>query len=78
MDEQEFWLVWNPDGVRPPSRQHLNVASASDEAERLAASRPGHNFYVLHAVEVRRAGVVPVEKVALVQRIDPEDDEIPF
>lgn len=77
MDEQEFWLVWNPMGSRPPTYQHLTPEGAGREAERLAAARPGEPFYVLHAVEMRRTADAPVEAVVLTKR-EPPDDEIPF
>lgn len=77
MGEQQFWLVWNPEGQRPPTRQHMSAESAGDEAERLAAHAPGQSFYVLHAVEVRRTAHAPVETIALAEPEEP-DDEIPF
>lgn len=77
MSEQQFWLVWSPEGQRPPTRQHLSADSAGDEAERLASNAPGHSFYVLHAVEVRRTAHAPVETIALAAP-DELDDEIPF
>ena len=73
MGEEEFWLVWNPQGNRPPSRMHISAGSAAREAERLAAQNPGNSFYVLHAIEARRTP--PVEVVVLLKR---EDDGIPF
>lgn len=78
MAEQEFWLVWNPDGQRPPTRQHLSAESAGDEAARLAANKPGEPFYVLHAVEVRRTANAPVETHVLMKREPQDDDDLPF
>lgn len=78
MNEEEFWVVWSPGGVRPPSYQHGSVVSAGREAERLAASKPGEPFYVLHAVELRRVAEAPVEAIVLSKREPPDDDEIPF
>ena len=77
MNEQQFWLVWNPESNRPPTRQHLSAESAGDEADRLAAYAPGQSFYVLHAVEVHRTAHAPVEAIVLTKPDEP-DDEIPF
>lgn len=78
MNEEEFWLVWNPESSRSPSRQHLSAESAGDEATRLADSKPGESFYVLHAIEVRRTAAAPVEAIVLSKREPADDDEIPF
>lgn len=79
MENLEFWLVWNPDGHRPPSYQHTSHKSAAVEAERLAACSPGSSFYVLHAVEMRRTADAPVEALTLLKRPEPDpEDDIPF
>ena len=44
----EFWLVWRADGAAP-TFAHANAYSAKREAERLAASNPGHHFFVLRS-----------------------------
>lgn len=79
-DDYEFWLVWNPNGTRPPHYQHSSAKSAADEAERLAAENQGESFYVLHATEFRRTGHAPVEASVLLLRPDPDpiDDDCPF
>lgn len=78
MNDEEFWLVWSPGGMRPPSHQHVSAESAGREAERLAASKPGESFYVLHAIEMRRVAEAPVEAIVLSKREPSDDDEIPF
>ncbi|MGF6806275.1 hypothetical protein OKW30_001401 [Paraburkholderia sp. Clong3] len=47
--EQKFWIVWCPTGEKPPSYRHLSAGSAVAEAERLAISNPGREFFVLGA-----------------------------
>jgi hypothetical protein len=48
-DFLEFWLVWSPSGMRPPTYRHTTEAAARTEAERLARLRPGAEFFVLRA-----------------------------
>lgn len=45
-----FWCVWSPNG-RNPTVRHPSLESARGEALRLARCNPGHDFYVLHAVD---------------------------
>lgn len=53
-DERDvFWLVWSPTGARPPTYRHENYPDAVREAERLARSAPGQEFYVLAAETMR-------------------------
>lgn len=49
MDENNFWMVWNPQR-QPPSHRHPTRHAAEQEAERLALLQPGHKFYVLEAL----------------------------
>lgn len=44
-----FWLVWSPDGHNPQHR-HATDTLAKQEAERLARSNPGKEFFVLEAL----------------------------
>lgn len=53
--EEQFYLVWNPQGRNPQCR-HSYKDKAKDEAKRLAAQNPGQAFYVLHAISVAKAG----------------------
>lgn len=52
MDEEQFWMVWSPQG-RAPTKVHQTLGSATNEAERLARNNPGNQFYVLQALEMR-------------------------
>lgn len=42
-----FWLVWSPNGDRPPSYRHATEDAALREANRLADRFPGREFYVM-------------------------------
>ena len=42
-----FWLVWSPNGDRPPSVRHPSEDAALQEANRLADAHPGREFYVM-------------------------------
>jgi len=56
---EKFWLVWCPNGLRPPTYRHDTHESAEQEAVRLARLNPGKEFYVLAALKVAVAdGVV--------------------
>lgn len=44
-----FWLVWCPDGKKPPKFEHPTQTSAEKEAVRLA-DKTGLEFYVLEAI----------------------------
>ncbi|MBB4212802.1 hypothetical protein EV659_1185 [Rhodothalassium salexigens DSM 2132] len=68
-----FWLVWNPQGVRPPRYRHTTFAGAKAEAERLVRICPGNEFYVLAAAA--RARRVDVQTDVFIAE---DDDEIPF
>ena len=48
--DQQFFVVWSPTGLKPPSIRHDTFQSAHIEAERLAKSMPGAEFFVLKAV----------------------------
>lgn len=65
-----FWLVWSPDGARPPRIKHESEAAARKEADRLAVSSPGSKFYVLS----------PVCSTVVCQHVREEflDDGVPF
>lgn len=45
-----FWLVWCPDGYRPPKFEHSSKLSAEKEAVRMAGKIPGKEFYVMECV----------------------------
>jgi hypothetical protein len=70
-DDKEFWLIWcrETDPLQPTYR-HLTERSAVLEAERLAANRPGHRFYIAHVTSYRA--------VREMQRVTLEPTDIPF
>ena len=68
MDEQPFFVVWNPSGGNPRYR-HTTERLARHEAIRLARENPGQSFFVLEAKSVSKS-VEPVTTVVF--------DEIPF
>lgn len=70
MSPTKFWLVWSPQGVAPPRHRHATLAAATNEAKRLAAMRPGCEFFVVEAVGCARK--VDVEWA------DITEAEIPF
>ena len=59
-DNEEFWIVWSPEGRHPPSKRYSVDDNARREAERLARECPGHHFYVLRAESV---SVEPVKTI---------------
>lgn len=52
-DERTFWMIWSPSG-HPPTHRHQTYESARVEAERLARSVPGSEFFILQAVGMRQ------------------------
>jgi len=69
MDNEKFWVVWQPESGNPRYR-HATYRAAADEAERLAESAPQHEFFVLEAVS--RSKKVSVLTVPL------GEDVLPF
>lgn len=49
MDEQ-FFIVWNPNGMGPTRYRHETVDSARKEAIRLGTENPGQTFHVLENI----------------------------
>jgi hypothetical protein len=72
MDEDTFFLVWNPEG-RAPTRKHETLDIAIGEARRLASLNQNQKFYVLRAVKRAEAVTVKVSDLR-----DGYDDEIAF
>lgn len=68
-----FWLVWCPDGSKSPSHRHATLHAAQQEAERLARTVPGKQFYVLRTISVSEKPELPP-----ITRAYSADDEIPF
>ncbi|BAO88942.1 DUF2188 domain-containing protein [Caballeronia cordobensis] len=66
---ETFWLVWSPTGHVPPSFRHESRENAIAEAERLARSRVGAEFFVLQATDLRlvdsmiRTSLVPLDEI---------------
>jgi hypothetical protein len=55
-----FYIVWSPTGHTPPQIKHETRPGAVAEAERLARSNPGHDFYVMAASDMR---AVPMKRI---------------
>jgi hypothetical protein len=55
----EFYIVWNPSGNNPQTR-HITQRHATNEAERLARTSPGSEFFVLRAESV---SLVPMQSL---------------
>jgi hypothetical protein len=65
MADTTFWLVWNPDGLRPPQHRHATESLAREEAGRLARLHPNSRFYVLRAIcETHKSDLVTQELAA--------------
>lgn len=47
---EPFWIVWAPQGERPPRVRHSQEHLAEAEAMRLARENPGHDFIVMQSV----------------------------
>jgi hypothetical protein len=71
---EKFWIVWSPQGARPPSFRHATFEAAYGESKRLALQAPGSEFFVLEALGVAKK--VQVEFHAFDGC--PEIDGIPF
>lgn len=69
-DRDKFWIVWSPQGVRPPSRRHDLPNQALDEAKRLAEATPHAEFYVLEARSRVKKVTISVTELT--------DEPIPF
>lgn len=50
VEHAEFFIVWCPDGMRPPSVTHESQDEAERIAEKMARTHKGKRFYVLRAV----------------------------
>lgn len=56
--EPEFYIVWSPEGVKPPRHKHADQGAAEAEAVRLARTHPGATFHVLaHVGTAKRIDV---------------------
>ena len=73
MEQDQFWMVWNPLGYQPRMK-HWNEDAAVREAKRLARENPGQQFYVLEAI----AGVEKIDVAVHTYRASDSEWEIPF
>lgn len=76
MIEQPGFFVWNPLG-RIPCFKHETYHSALVEAERLARANPGHDFFVLGALERIKIPLPGTERERVRLPFD-GIDELPF
>lgn len=72
MQENTFFMVWNPNGY-PPRVQHGDRTAADREATRLARENPGQRFVVLMAM----AEYVK-DDVRVTHYVDHDELAIPF
>jgi hypothetical protein len=49
-DSRTFWIIWNPQSGRPPTRQFAKEEEAFRVAESMASRHPGERFFVMKAV----------------------------
>ena len=45
-----FYIVWNPNSLKPPTMKHWHESKANKAATRLAEKKPGEDFFVLKVV----------------------------
>jgi len=72
--EVPFWLVWSPQGTRPPRYEHYSEAAACNEAARLARENPGKKFFAIRPVARFEVPAAPMNIV----RFTTDDDGVPF
>jgi len=68
-----FWIVWSPQGQRPPRYRHDTEESAITEAARLAGERIGAQFFVLEAKSRAFNPGLTITHLA-----PTDDNEVPF
>lgn len=67
-----FWIVWSPQGTKPPRHRHNDKHDATKEAIRLAREHPGSEFFVMEAY-----GCAVKNDVMWLSTTEPAED-IPF
>lgn len=73
-----FFMVYGL-GQRQPTVRHKTRASATLEAERLARTHPGIEFFVLRTVSVSKKTDVLTEEMSPWDHAEPlDEDELPF
>ena len=70
--QPSFFIVWNPEGLRPPKYRHDELYKAKAEASRLALESPLQEFFVMEARLVARV-FNPVD----IEEFEPAE-EVPF
>jgi hypothetical protein len=71
MSTEKFWVVWQPESGAPTYR-HDTYERALKEAERLAETVPGREFFVMEAMSVsRKVSVITTPLTRL-------EDDLPF
>ena len=70
--QASFFIVWNPEGMRPPKYRHDELYMAKAEASRLALENPLQEFFVMEARLVARV-FEPVD----IEEFEPAE-EVPF
>lgn len=63
-----FWIIWNPNGPHAPKVRFSTAEAAETEAKRLAAFKPGHEFFVMQMVG--KATMPPPTEVTYVRAGD--------
>jgi hypothetical protein len=74
-EEPAFWMVYG-NGQSAPTVKHKTLYDASREAERLARTVPGVQFYVLQAMAVAERRDVLFRRLAGNPYVN--DDDLPF
>lgn len=74
---EQFWMVYGVDQGAPTVR-HPNVASATDEAKRLARANPGVVFVILKAIGAVVKNDLQTTIYDAGRRFGDVDDDIPF
>lgn len=62
--EPEFYIVWSPEGVKPPRHKHADQGAAEAEAVRLARLHPGATFHVLAHMGTAKKVDVTITRVS--------------
>lgn len=74
MTQNKFWLVWSPQGLKPPKKRYETQEKAIDGAKKLAESYPKQNVFVMQATHHFKADVSVVET----DLTAPENDFVEF
>ena len=74
--DEQFYLVWSPQGPTPPRVTHESYGPAACAANDMARQHPGQDFYVLKAL----THIVKTEVSVTRLKVDGSDPDmaIPF